>query len=95
MKDHDKALYDQLLPLHEKDGFDELLNKLTPNETNPQRLLIKIEIRRLMSPCGKPVDLRGKVAGNCRPYFLHGANHWMDDVAINLYHRRIDIYQGR
>lgn len=95
MKDHDKALYDQLLPLHEKDGFDELLNKLTPNETNPQRLLIKIEIRRLMSPCGKPVDLRGKVAGNCRPYFLHGANHWMDDVAINLYHRRVDIYQGQ
>ncbi|MGF1770500.1 PilZ domain-containing protein [Enterovibrio makurazakiensis] len=94
MQDHDKALYDQLLPLYETDGFDDLLLRLTPTETNSERLLIKMEVRKLMSACSRPVDLRGKVMGECRRYFLNGINHWLDDVAINVYHRRLDVYQG-
>ncbi|WP_154123979.1 PilZ domain-containing protein [Grimontia hollisae] len=95
MKDHDKALFDQLLPLYEQGAFDAVLAKLTPNKNASERLIIKMEVCRLMSPCRKPVDLRGKVVGECRRYFLHDINHWMDDVAINLYHRRVDIYQGK
>ncbi|KXF79711.1 PilZ domain-containing protein [Enterovibrio coralii] len=95
MKDHDQALFDQLLPLYDKDGFDELLQKLTQQHSNSERLLLKMEVRRLMTPSVKAIDLRGKVMGNCRHYYLNGQNHWMDDVAINLYHRRLEIYQGQ
>lgn len=95
MKDHDKALFDQLLPLYGQDTFDAVLAELTPNANASERLIIKMEVRRLMAPCSKPVDLRGKVVGECRRYFLHGVNHWMDDVAINLYHRRVEVYQGK
>ncbi|CZF77953.1 PilZ domain-containing protein [Grimontia marina] len=95
MKDHDKELFDQLLPLYEQDAFDAVLAELTPNDNASERLITKMEVRRLTSPCSKPVDLRGKVVGDCRRYFLHDVNHWMDDVAINLYHRRVDIYQGK
>ncbi|WP_394211036.1 PilZ domain-containing protein [Enterovibrio calviensis] len=95
MQDHDKTLYDQLLPLYEMEGFDDLLFKLTPTESNSERLIIKMEVRKLMSACSRPVDLRGKVVGECRRYFLNNVNHWLDDVAVNLYHRRLDIYQGK
>ncbi|MEI8609923.1 hypothetical protein P4S70_13400 [Enterovibrio sp. Hal110] len=48
-----------------------------------------------MSPFLRPIDLRGKVQGECRSYTLSGLTHWMDDVALNLYHRRLDVYQGQ
>nr|WP_269808487.1 hypothetical protein [Enterovibrio nigricans] len=95
MKDHDQALFDQLLPLYEKEGFDELLQKLTQPLSNPERLLLKMEVRRLMTPSPKAIDLRGKVMGTCRQYTLNDQSHWLDDVAINLYHRRLNIYQGQ
>ncbi|MGF1708705.1 PilZ domain-containing protein [Enterovibrio baiacu] len=95
MQDQDRTLYDQLLPLYEKADFDAQLTLLTPNLSNSERLLIKMEIRRLMSPFLRPIDLRGKVQGECRSYTLSGLTHWMDDVALNLYHRRLDIYQGQ
>lgn len=93
MKDQNNALYDQLLPLYQSDELDSRLAMLMPTSTKAQQLIVKIEIRRRMSRCTKSIDLRGKVAGECRPYFLLGKTHWFDDVAINTYHRRIDIYQ--
>lgn len=94
MKDHNKILYDQLLPLHLSDELNVRLKTLMPTSTNAQQLMIKMDIRRLMAPCNQPIDLRGKVAGECRSYVLQGITHWLDDVAINLYHLRLEIYQN-
>lgn len=94
MKDHKKILYDKLLPLHHSDELNTRLEILMPTSTGAQQLMIKMEIRRLMAPCHQPIDLRGKVAGECRSYVLQGVAHWLDDVAINLYHQRLEIYQN-
>lgn len=89
------GLIEQLLPLYQSPQFDALLNRLTAGEPNSSKLLIKIEINRLMAPCQRSIDLRGKVKGDCREYTLDGLKHWLDDVAINHYHKRIAHYGGK
>ncbi|WP_232568308.1 hypothetical protein [Photobacterium iliopiscarium] len=61
-----KALIEQLLPIYNQPDFDAVFNLLTEHETGPVRLQIKMEINRLMTPCNKIIDLRGRVKGQCR-----------------------------
>ncbi|MGF1761377.1 PilZ domain-containing protein [Photobacterium sagamiensis] len=89
------GLIEQLLPVYDSEDFNEVFQLLTLDETGPTRLKIKFELNRIMAPCQKIIDLRGRVKGECRPYDLHGLTHWLDDVAINTYHRRIKVYGGR
>ncbi|WP_256383206.1 PilZ domain-containing protein [Photobacterium toruni] len=87
-----KALIEQLLPIYNQPDFEAVFQLLTQHETGPVRLQIKMEINRLMTPCNKIIDLRGRVKGQCRQYTFNDHNHWLDDVAINLYHRRKAIF---
>lgn len=96
MKQDDyQGLIEQLLPLSQTPKFEVLLDKLTANEPSSAKLLIKMEIRRLMTPCNRAIDLRGKVDGECHKYSLHGQKHWLDDVAINRYYDRLPMYNGQ
>ncbi|WP_413112944.1 PilZ domain-containing protein [Thaumasiovibrio sp. DFM-14] len=91
LDDH-KHIIEKLIPLHDSEDFDGMLDFLMEKDAPSVRLLVKIEIKRLMSLCHKKVDLRGRVSGQCREYTLHGNTHWLDDVAYNLYLRRIKFY---
>ncbi|MEH6529978.1 MAG: PilZ domain-containing protein [Photobacterium frigidiphilum] len=93
--DEYKGLIEQLIPVYDSEDFDDVFLMLTYEETGPTRLQLKLEIKRMMAPCQQIVDLRGRVKGECRPYDLHGLTHWLDDVAINTYHKRIKIYGGK
>ena len=53
------------------------------------KILVKMELNRLMAPCKKSIDLRGRVQGECHEYILDGIPHWLDDVAFNAYHKNI------
>ncbi|WP_434358882.1 PilZ domain-containing protein [Parasalinivibrio latis] len=90
-----RSLINHLLPLYGDKGFEQILAELTANDPPSVKLLIKMEMNRLMTPVNKPVDLRGKVNGECRQYELGGMTYWLDDVALNLYHRRISEYGGK
>ncbi|QUJ68061.1 PilZ domain-containing protein [Photobacterium sp. GJ3] len=90
--DEYKGLIEQLLPAYDSEDFNDLFQHLTNDLNGPTRLQVKMELNRLMAPCRQPVDLRGKVNGECRPYELHGMTHWLDDVAMNVYRRRIKAY---
>ena len=90
-----KALIEQLLPIYSQPDFEPTFILLTEHETGPTRLQIKMEINRLMAPCNKIIDLRGRVKGQCRQYIFNGINHWLDDVAINIYHQRNAIFGGQ
>ncbi|WP_311568659.1 PilZ domain-containing protein [Photobacterium arenosum] len=90
--DEYKGLIEQLLPAYDSGDFNDLFQHLTADLSGPVRLQVKMEINRLMAPCRQPVDLRGKVSGECRPYDMHGMTHWLDDVAMNVYRRRIKTY---
>ncbi len=90
--DEHKDIIEKLIPLFDSDDYDNMVVFLMQDATPPTRLRVKMEINRLMAPCHKKIDLRGRVNGECRAYELNGLSHWLDDVAINTYHRRIKFY---
>ncbi|PSW05059.1 PilZ domain-containing protein [Photobacterium rosenbergii] len=87
-----KGLIERLIPVYDSEDFDDVFQMMTEGEDGPTRLQLKMELHRIMTPCMKAVDLRGRVQGECRPYQLNGREHWLDDVAINTYHKRIKTF---
>ncbi|MFD2179835.1 PilZ domain-containing protein [Veronia pacifica] len=83
-----------LLPLYFLSEFEDKLNKLSQSLPSAAKVLIKIELKRLMAPCNKHLDLRGKVQGDCRLYLLHNTRSWVDDVALNHYLKRLPDFGG-
>ncbi|MDF2154442.1 PilZ domain-containing protein [Vibrio sp. CAU 1672] len=86
------SLAERLIPVYGADDFDFVLGQLTESEPPSAKLLVKMELNRLMAPCKKSIDLRGRVKGDCREYLLDGISHWLDDVAFNAYHKSTKKY---
>lgn len=95
LPDEYKGLLEQLIPVYDSEDFENIFLQMAANLDGPTRLKIKMELHRIMALNHKAVDLRGRVKGECRPYQLHGKQHWLDDVAINIYQNRIGIFGGR
>ncbi|MDN3698950.1 PilZ domain-containing protein [Vibrio genomosp. F6] len=81
------SLTERLISTYHADDFDYVLSQVTNGEPPSVKLLVKMELNRIMAPCSKKIDLRGKVQGECREYELDGIQHWLDDVAFNAYHK--------
>ncbi|RTZ16060.1 PilZ domain-containing protein [Vibrio aquaticus] len=81
------SLAERLIPAYHSHDFEHLLNQMTEGEPPSTKILVKMELNRVMAPCTKPVDLRGRVKGECREYNLDGIRHFLDDVAFNAYHK--------
>ncbi|MDP2570245.1 hypothetical protein Q8W14_21810 [Photobacterium damselae subsp. piscicida] len=61
---HDKGLLEQLVSLYHDGDFEPMFEMLTQDFSGPQKLQLKIELRQLMMPINKEIDLRGRVKGN-------------------------------
>ncbi|MDV7104707.1 PilZ domain-containing protein [Vibrio sp. TH_r3] len=83
------SLVERLIPVYGAPDFENVLAQLTEGEPASAKVIAKMELNRLMTPCTKSIDLRGRVQGECREYKLDGRTHWLDDVAINSYHKKI------
>ncbi len=83
------SIAERLIPIYHSADFEQLLNKFTGGQPPSVKLLVKMELNRVMAPCTKSIDLRGRVQGECREYELDGRKHWLDDVAFNTYHKAI------
>lgn len=83
------SLVERLIPVYGAPDFNIVLEQLTHGEPASAKVIAKMELNRLMAPCTKSIDLRGRVQGECRKYKLDGRTHWLDDVAINSYHKKI------
>ncbi|MDN3609196.1 PilZ domain-containing protein [Vibrio ostreicida] len=81
------SLAERLIPAFRSGDFEYLLAQMTEGEPPSVKILVKMELNRVMAPCTKSVDLRGRVKGDCREYDLDGRKHWLDDVAFNVYHK--------
>lgn len=81
------SLAERLIPAYHSSDFDEVLAAVTQGKSPSIKLLVKMELHRVMAPCTRSVDLRGRVTGECKEYELNGITHWLDDVAFNDYHR--------
>ncbi len=88
------SIAERLLPVYKTADFDYLLSKLTDGESPSLKILVKMELKRLMAPCYRSIDLRGRVKGECREYELDGIVHWLDDVAFNTYHKNVRKFHG-
>jgi hypothetical protein len=86
------SLAERLIPIYHSKDFDDVLSQLTNGKSPAIKLLVKMELNRLMTPCNRSVDLRGRVDGECREFQIDGLTHWLDDVAFNDYHRYMKKY---
>jgi hypothetical protein len=77
------SIAERLIPAYRLPDFEHLLSQMTEDESPSAKLLVKMELNRIMAPCVKSIDLRGRVKGECREYELDGRKHWFDDVAFN------------
>lgn len=88
------SFVERLIPAYHSGDFDLVLSQMTEGEHPSAKIIIKMELKRVMAPCSKSIDLRGRVQGDCREYNLNGIRHWFDDVAINAYHKKVKRYGG-
>ncbi len=88
------SLAERLIPAYHSEDFDYLLGQMTEGDPPSVKILVKMELNRVMAPCTKPIDLRGRVKGECREYELDGLKHWLDDVAFNAYHKNTRKFGG-
>lgn len=88
------SLAERLIPAYHSEDFDFVLGQMTEGEAPSVKLLVKMELNRVMAPCSKVVDLRGRVNGECREYELDGVKHWLDDVAFNTYQKNVRKFGG-
>ncbi|MDA0148789.1 PilZ domain-containing protein [Vibrio sp. LaRot3] len=88
------SIAERLIPVYGTDDFEYLLSQMTDGQPPSSRILVKIELKRVMTPCFRSIDLRGRVQGECREYELDGITHWLDDVAFNIYHKNVRKFGG-
>ncbi|NLS12700.1 PilZ domain-containing protein [Vibrio sp. SM6] len=88
------TLAERLIPVYQTDEFERVLHQVMSDRPASGKLLIKMELNRLMQPCKKSIDLRGRVQGECWEYQLDGITHWLDDVAFNAYHKKVEKFGG-
>lgn len=56
--------------------------------------LIKMELKRLAQPTKKPVDLRGRVDGECKAFEYEGVTHFLDEAAKRVFAEQTMAYGG-
>ncbi|MDF4598155.1 hypothetical protein P3509_01435, partial [Vibrio parahaemolyticus] len=54
------SLAERLIPVYGSEDFDFVLGQLTEEEPPSAKILVKMELNRLMAPCKKSIDLRGR-----------------------------------
>jgi hypothetical protein len=73
-------------------NFESKFAALTKNLPKTEMFLLKMELKRLASPCTRLIDLRGLVDGECKPYEHDGRIHFLDDVAIKTFEENLAYY---
>ncbi|WP_299694485.1 PilZ domain-containing protein [uncultured Vibrio sp.] len=81
------SIAERLIPAYHAEDFEFLLSQLTEGESPSLKLLVKMELNRIMAPCTKSIDLRGRIDNECRQFTIDGRKHWLDDIALNAYQR--------
>ncbi|GEK09939.1 PilZ domain-containing protein [Pseudoalteromonas peptidolytica] len=75
-------------------AFDRIFKQRTAELSKPDQFLLKMEMSRLSQPVARFIDLRGQVAGQVKPYEYEGKQHFMDDVAIDVFEQEVARHGG-
>lgn len=74
--------------------FESKFAAQSANIPKSDRFLLKMELKRLASPCIRLVDLRGLVDGDCKQFTHEERIHFLDDVAIKVFEENFKAYKG-
>ncbi|MFB9143768.1 PilZ domain-containing protein [Vibrio artabrorum] len=88
------SVAERLIPAYHAEDFEFLLSQMTEGESPSLKLLVKMELNRIMAPCTKSIDLRGRIDNECHQFTLDGRKHWLDDIALNAYQRGTKKFKG-
>lgn len=84
---------DQLIPIYKDPNFDSIFLKLTADETNNSRFLIKMELNRRYAPCVRIMDFR-KQSTNTNPIEIKGILHYLSPEDVEVLVNEMKIYHG-
>ncbi|WP_286262957.1 PilZ domain-containing protein [Thalassotalea atypica] len=72
--------------------FEARFAESTKNIPKTERFLLKMELKRLASPCTRLIDLRGLVEGDCDTYEHEERTHFLDPIAIKVFEENVAAY---
>ncbi|GAA0366355.1 PilZ domain-containing protein [Bowmanella denitrificans] len=81
---------EKLVPHVTSPHLDKLLVKLLPQAPKSEIFLLKMELKRLSTPCKRVLDLRER--GECRVFNHDGIDHFISAVAIAEFQRLLGVY---
>lgn len=85
-------LIERLKPMVKEPEFNQVLSQVASELTRDRRFLLKMELKRLARPCIRIIDLRDKVDGECRLYQHDGRDHYLDDIAIEIFEQQVRLF---
>ncbi len=65
------------------------------NKAKNATFLQQLERQRLLKDCRRPIDLRGKVVGECHAYDIAGLTHFLDDRGYLLVKQLMSRFENR
>jgi hypothetical protein len=87
----DDNLIAKLLHITDEKVLNQVLNKLSETVNINNKLLLKMELKRLKKPTAFRIDLRLKF-DNCIEYPLNGQNHYLPSFSVNVFKEIIAQY---
>ncbi len=72
----------------------ELITEIVVAESDTGRFLQRLEESRLTRPCFQTIDMRGRVAGDCRPYAFNDRIHYLDDISFRMFEEGLHENNG-
>ncbi len=65
----------------------ELITEIVVEGSETGRFLQRMEETRLTRPCFQTIDMRGRVAGECRRYAFNDRVHFLDDISFEMFEK--------
>ena len=72
----------------------ELVTEIVVEGSDTGCFLKRIEETRLTRPCFQTIDMRGRVAGECRRYAFNDRVHYLDDISFQMFERGLRENNG-
>jgi hypothetical protein len=72
----------------------ELVTEIVVESSDTARFLRRMEESRLTRPCFQTIDMRGRVAGDCRRYAFNDRVHYLDDVSFQMFEQGLKDNNG-
>ncbi|ARD23413.1 PilZ domain-containing protein [Shewanella japonica] len=94
IEDHSQ-LIEQLKPLLMEPDFKEVFEKLTIDESNSTRFLVKMELNRLSASCTRIIDLRDKSELQCEEVTVAKQRHFLDEPAKLSLVQALGLYRNK